>query len=108
MPSRDVERSSSTPDTELTASSISFVTVVSISLPLAPGRPALMETTGKSIFVNRSTPSRKYDATPSTTGADTSTQVKIGRRMQISEMFIQQFLRTQNLTADGRGSKQDP
>ena len=44
---------------------------------------AVTETTGKSTLGNRSTPSRKYATTPSTTGTATSTQVNTGRRMQM-------------------------
>src|SRR5579884_2179472 len=91
-PSRVVERSSSMPETELTASSIGLVTVVSSSSALAPGRLAVTDTTGKSTLGNRSTPSLKYDTNPSTTGADTSTQVKIGRRMQTSDIVTGYFL----------------
>src|SRR5579885_3236916 len=97
-PSRVVARSSSTPETELTASSMGLVTVVSSSSALAPGRLAVTDTTGKSTFGNRSTPSLKYETSPSTTGADTSTQVKIGRRMQTSDMVTRLLLdgRVQN------------
>ena len=44
--------------------------------------------TGKSTLGNRSTPRLPYETIPSTTGIDTSTQVKTGRLMQISEMVM--------------------
>jgi hypothetical protein len=58
-PSRVVERTSSTPEMELTASSIGLVTLDSISSAPVPGRLAVTETTGKSTLGNRSTPSSK-------------------------------------------------
>ncbi len=58
-PSRTVDRSSSTPETVLIASSIGRVTLVSISSGLVPGRLAITETTGKSTLGNKSTPSSK-------------------------------------------------
>src|SRR5262249_52793288 len=88
MPSRVVERSSSTPEIWLMASSMGLVTVVSISPALAPGREAVTETTGKSTFGNRSTPRPKYATSPSRTGPATRTHGKIGRRMQTSETFM--------------------
>ncbi len=72
----------------LIASSMGRVTVVSSSSVLAPGNVAVTETTGMSAFGKRSTPKRTYDTIPSTTGTDTSTHVKTGRRMQTSEMVI--------------------
>ncbi len=45
-------------------------------------------TTGTSTFGNSSTPSRWYDASPSTTGPMMSMVVNTGRRMQMSQMAI--------------------
>ena len=87
MPSLVVERSSSMPETVLMISSIGLVTLVSISSTLAPLSVVVTVTTGKSTLGNRSTPSRRYDASPSTIGAETSITVKIGRRMQMSQML---------------------
>ena len=86
-PSRTCDRSSSMPETRLTASSSGRVTVVSSSSALAPGKMAVTATTGTSTLGNSSTPS-KYDTMPSTTGIETSTQVKTGRRMQTSEIVM--------------------
>ena len=88
IPSELTERIASTPETVLITSSIGLVTEVSISSALAPGSVVVTAQTGKSTLGNRSTPSRKYDKIPSTTGEATSTQVKTGRRMQMSEMLI--------------------
>ncbi len=88
IPSELTERIVSMPETVLITSSIGLVTEVSISSALAPGSVVVTVQTGKSTLGNRSTPRRKYDSIPSTTGEATSTQVKTGRRMQISEMPI--------------------
>src|SRR5687767_8691960 len=88
------------PETVLTASSSGLVTVVSISSALAPGTAAVMERTGKSILGNKSTPSSTYATSPRTRGTATSTQVKIGRRMQTSETIMASFL-------DARGGRLD-
>ncbi len=57
-PSRVVLRSSSIPETVLTTSSIFFVTPVSISSTLAPGRVTEMVMIGRSTLGNRSVPIR--------------------------------------------------
>src|SRR5262249_41586435 len=88
MPSLVVERSSSMPETVLTISSMGLVTCVSISSTLAPRRVVVIDTTGRSTFGNKSTPKRKYDAAPSTIGAEISMIVKTGRLIQISQRFI--------------------
>ena len=87
-PSWVVDRSSSMPETVLMMSSIGLVTEVSISSTLAPGSTVVTVQTGKSTLGNRSTPSSLYETSPSTTGIATSTQVKTGRLMQMSEMVI--------------------
>ncbi len=87
-PSEVVDRSSSMPETVLMASSIGLVTDDSISSTLAPCRTVTTETTGNSTFGKRSTPSSPYENRPSTTGMATSTQVKTGRRMQISDRVM--------------------
>ena len=69
-------------------SSIGLVTVVSISSTLAPGSTVVTVQTGKSTLGNRSTPSSPYETSPSTTGMATSTQVKTGRLIQMSEMVM--------------------
>ena len=88
IPSWVVDRSSSIPETVLMMSSIGLVTVVSISSTLAPEREVVTVQTGKSTLGKRSTPRFPYATTPSTTGNATSTQVKTGRLMQISEIVI--------------------
>ena len=62
--------------------------LVSISSTLAPFNVVVTTTTGRSTFGKRSTPNLGYAARPSTIGALTSMTVKIGRRMQSSQMFI--------------------
>ena len=87
IPSLVVERSSSIPDIVLTISSMGRVTEVSISSELAPRRVVVTTTTGKSTLGNRSTPSRKYEATPKTSGAARSMTVNTGLRIQRSQRF---------------------
>ena len=58
IPSELTDWMASTPDTVLMASSITFVTVVSVSSALAPGSVVVMAQTGKSTLGNRSTPMR--------------------------------------------------
>ncbi len=87
-PSVVTDRSSSIPETVLMMSSIGLVTVVSIVSTLAPGRTVVTVQTGKSTSGKRSTPSSPYETSPSTTGIATSTQVKTGRLMQMSDMVI--------------------
>src|SRR3954451_13056888 len=87
-PSRVVERSSSMPETVLTASSTGRVTLDSISSTPAPRSVVVTTTTGTSTLGNSSTPSRMYDASPSTTGPSTSMVVNTGRRMQTSQIVI--------------------
>ena len=87
IPSLVVERSSSIPEMVLTASSIILVTPVSISSTLVPERVVVTVTMGRSTLGKRSTPSRRYEASPSTSGAETSMTVKIGRRTQSSQIL---------------------
>ena len=88
MPSLVVDRSSSMPETVLMISSIGLVTLVSISSTLAPWSVVVTVTTGRSTLGNRSTPSRRCEASPSTTGAETNITVKIGRLMQMSQIVM--------------------
>ena len=76
------------PETVLMMSSIGLVTVVSISSTLAPGSTVVTVQTGKSTSGKRSTPSSPYETRPSTTGIATSTQVKTGRLMQMSDIVM--------------------
>src|SRR5438067_6030094 len=86
------------PEMVLTISSIGLVMPVSISVTLAPRSVVVTVTTGRSTLGNRSTPSRRYDASPSTNGAETSITVKIGRRTQSS-----QILGTRDSSIEGSG-----
>ena len=88
MPSLVVDRSSSMPETVLMICSIGLVTLVSISSTLAPLSVVVTTTIGNSTLGNRSTPKRLRPTIPSTIGAETSMTVKIGRRMQRSQMLM--------------------
>jgi hypothetical protein len=103
-PSRVVERSSSMPETVLTASSTGLVTDDSTSSTLAPRSVVVTTTTGTSTFGNNSTPSRAYDARPSTTGPMTSMVVNTGRRMQMSQIDMNRCPE-EGVTAPGSDSR---
>ena len=88
FPWSDDARSSSMPLIVLTASSMRFVIVVSISSALAPGRFAWTDTIGASVFGIRSRPSDSYDTAPSTMSAAVIMIAKTGRRTLTSASFI--------------------
>ncbi len=86
-PSAEKERSSSTPETELTASSSFSVTSVSISWGAAPGSRLVIVTKGMSTFGKRSRPRVVYPKAPTTTRVRMRTVAKTGRSIQISASF---------------------
>ncbi len=79
-----VERSWSMPLTVFTASSILSVISVSISWGVAPSRRVVMATVGKSTLGKRSTGSRVYPSTPTTTNTSTMTLANTGRLTEIA------------------------
>src|ERR1051326_1024392 len=87
VPCPETERSSLMPSTVFTTSSIGCATSDSTSSGAAPGRLTRTETVGRSTDGNRSTPSLKKPAAPTTTSDSTIMVAKTGRRMQISANF---------------------
>jgi hypothetical protein len=67
---------------------VEAITPVSISSTLAPRSVVVTVTTGRSTLGNKSTPNRRYEAKPITMGALTNMTVKIGRRIQRSQILI--------------------
>src|SRR6267378_3043353 len=87
LPGLEIERSSCTPWIVLICSSSFWVTCVSISSVEAPGSSTRTVTVGRSTAGKRSTPSRKYEAAPTTTSAITIMVANTGRLMQTSASF---------------------
>ena len=87
LPGVEIERSSWMPWIVLICSSSFCVSWVSISSVDAPGSSTLTLTVGRSTAGKRSTPSRKYEAAPTTTSAITIMVAKTGRLMQTSASF---------------------
>src|SRR5215217_9284618 len=87
IPCPETERNSLIPSTVLTTSSSGCVTSDSTSSGAAPGRLTRTETVGRSTEGNRSTPSLKKPAAPTTTSDNTIMVAKTGRRIQISASF---------------------
>src|ERR1043165_5173479 len=86
-PWTETERRLSMPSTVLTTSSIGCETSVSISSGDAPGKVVRTVTVGKSTAGNRSTPSLKKAAAPTTASDKTIIAAKTGRRIQTSANF---------------------
>src|SRR5688572_10098496 len=84
LPGLAIERSSWMPWIVLICSSSFWMTWVSISSVEAPGSSTRTLTVGRSTEGNRSTPSLKYDAVPTTTSAMMIMVAKTGRLMLTS------------------------
>src|SRR5581483_4291388 len=85
----EVEVTVSTPFSELTASSMGFVMLVSTSEALAPGYTTEMATTGKETFGSKSTGRLVKLNNPTTTNANMIIVMNTGLLMDILGMFIE-------------------
>src|SRR5437764_6363907 len=96
-PSTEVDRSSSMLLIVLTALSTLSVISVSTSCGDAPGLTTVTVIVGRSIFGKRSTPSERYEKTPTTVMLRMSIVANTGRRTQISASFCMTFFRSADI-----------
>src|SRR6185295_17214963 len=105
-PSTEVERSSSIALIVLTAPSTLSVISVSISCGDAPGLTTVTVIVGRSIFGKRSTPSDRYEKSPTTVRLRMIIVANTGRRTQISASFCIVQIEVQSPRSKVQGPQQ--